>query len=235
MEICDTGRWIRRALLTMSGGTAAYLLLVRPRLLHWGATDEEVSRPLPGDAIVPRPHLTATRAITIDAPRKDVWPWLVQMGGHPRAGWYGYDVIDNGGALSADHIIPELQKLKVGDLLPTDRSSTGYRVEQVEPERVIVLAIRAFHVTVSWAIVLTDQDERTRMIFRLRVLCRPGLLGLIYLLLSQAGDILTVRKQMTTIKALAERRSGKEDPDATPRRENEPVAPPTSDLRPGRR
>src|SRR5690349_8898132 len=33
----------------------AYLLLARPRVLTWGATDEEVGQPLPGDDIVPQP------------------------------------------------------------------------------------------------------------------------------------------------------------------------------------
>jgi len=35
-------------------------------------------------------------AITIRRSPHDVWPWLAQMGAG-RAGWYGYDFIDNGG------------------------------------------------------------------------------------------------------------------------------------------
>ncbi|MEU8250627.1 SRPBCC family protein [Nonomuraea sp. NPDC048916] len=203
MERRDIRRWPRRALLAPAASLAVYLLFVRPRLLRWGATRDEVRRPFPGDAVIPRPHIRATRAITVDAPPEAVWPWLVQMGGSPRAGWYGYERADGGP--SADHIIPELQKLKVGDLLPTGRSGTGFRVEQVEPGQAIVLAIRAFHVTETWAIVLVGEGSRTRLLFRHRVLCRPGPLGLIYLLLSQSGDFFTVRKQLTTIKALAER------------------------------
>ncbi|MDP4510066.1 hypothetical protein [Nonomuraea turcica] len=204
----NAGRRLQRALLGQAAGLVAYAMFVRPRLLRWGATREEVHDPLPGDAAIPLPHIVATRAITIDAPPEAVWPWLVQMGGYTRAGWYGYDAIDNGGMPSARRIIPELQKLDVGDLLLTSRSGTGYRVELVERERALVLAIRAFHVTEIWAIVLRDLGGRTRMLFRLRVLCRPGLLGLIYLLLSQSADYVTARKQMTTIKALAEGGSG---------------------------
>jgi len=38
---------------------------------------------------VPRPLWASTRAITIDAPREALWPWVVQMGFPPhRAGWY---------------------------------------------------------------------------------------------------------------------------------------------------
>ena len=40
-----------------------------------------------GDDIVPKPQVVTNHAITIDAPRDCVWPWLVQMGWR-RAGWY---------------------------------------------------------------------------------------------------------------------------------------------------
>ncbi|MCK2217331.1 SRPBCC family protein [Actinomadura sp. ATCC 31491] len=186
--------------LAVTAALAAYLLFVRPRLLRWGATPEEAGEALPGDELVPRPHVVATRAVTVDAPPEAVWPWLAQMGGPPRAGWYGYDPRDEPG-----RIVPELQKIEVGDLLPTGRGGTGYRVVEVEPERLLVLSIHAFHVLVSWTITLREAGGRTRVVFRQRVQCRPGVLGLVYLLLSQSADFLTVRKQLTTIKALAER------------------------------
>ncbi|GAA1694573.1 hypothetical protein GCM10009733_107890 [Nonomuraea maheshkhaliensis] len=191
-------------LILKAVGLAAYLLLVRPRLLRWGATRGEAIRPLPGDDIVPRPHVAATRAITVDAPPEAVWPWLAQMGGHPRAGWYAYDRITNDGRPSADHILPGLQRLQAGDLLPTPPVDGGYTVERVVPGRELVLAIRAFHVTVSWAIVLLGEEEHTRLLFRHRLHCRPGFFGLAYLLLSESADFLITRKQLMTIEALAE-------------------------------
>ena len=95
----------------------AYLRVVRPRQLRWGATDEEVARALPGDELVAAPTFDATRAITIEARPEDIWPWLVQVG-VSRAGWYSYDHLDNLGRPSARRIIPELQGLKPGDVLP---------------------------------------------------------------------------------------------------------------------
>ena len=47
---------------------AAYWLIVRPWHLRWGATDDEVAKPLPGDELEPDPAIQMTRAITIDAP-----------------------------------------------------------------------------------------------------------------------------------------------------------------------
>jgi hypothetical protein len=61
-------------------GIAAYVLGIRPWHLRWGATDEELNEPLIGDELAPNPKLRATHAITINAPARDVWPWLVQMG-----------------------------------------------------------------------------------------------------------------------------------------------------------
>src|SRR6266700_2029030 len=48
---------------------------------------------------------------------QQIWPWLAQIG-YRRAGWYGYDWIDNDGIKSADRIIPQLQRMKVGDDVP---------------------------------------------------------------------------------------------------------------------
>jgi hypothetical protein len=90
-----------------AGLVAGYWRIVRPWARRWGATEEEAARPLPGDQVVTKADFVATRAITIDAPPHDVWPWLVQIGSG-RAGWYTYDRIDNAGMPSATEIIPEL-------------------------------------------------------------------------------------------------------------------------------
>jgi hypothetical protein len=81
-----------------------------------GATAEEAVRPLPGDHVVAKADYLATRAITINAPPQDVWPWLVQIGSG-RAGWYTYDRLDNAGVPSAIEIVPDLQHLQVGDVV----------------------------------------------------------------------------------------------------------------------
>lgn len=42
------------------------------------------------------PAFNATLAVSIDASPVLIWPWLVQIG-YKRAGWYGYNFLDNGG------------------------------------------------------------------------------------------------------------------------------------------
>src|SRR5660397_115812 len=51
-----------------AAGTAAavYGDVVRPRLVHWGASDEEVAAPYPGVEVVPNGERGATMAVTVD-------------------------------------------------------------------------------------------------------------------------------------------------------------------------
>ena len=118
---------------------AAYAFVVRPRLLRWGATDDEVRRGYPGADLIPGGTRTAVMATTIDAPPSRVWPWLVQMG-YGRAGWYSWDRLDNWGAGSAGELRPEWQAIAVGDRLPSmpdDRA--WWEVAALEPERFLGL------------------------------------------------------------------------------------------------
>src|SRR6476646_5469926 len=95
-----------------------YVRLLRRPILTWGATADEVARQLPGDELLLEADGVATRAITIDAPRSAVWPWIAQMGPSPRGGAYTYDWIENLLGLhmhSADRILPDYQHPQVGD------------------------------------------------------------------------------------------------------------------------
>jgi hypothetical protein len=118
----------------------AYALVVRPRLVRWGATDDDLARPYPGATIIPGgQRSSATMAVTIDVPPSEVWPWLVQMG-CGRAGWYSWDHLDNWGLSSADRIHPEWQHVALGDHLPAlPDGSQWWEVAALEPERFLGL------------------------------------------------------------------------------------------------
>ena len=92
------GRSIPRAVLDALCGLPLFVTapVYRHWHLHWGATDDEVATAMPGDGIVPKASFEATRAITVNAPREMVWPWIVQMG-YRRAGFYTYALLDNAG------------------------------------------------------------------------------------------------------------------------------------------
>jgi hypothetical protein len=121
-----------------AGAIVAYKARIEPWWRSWGVDPDEATRVLPGDEIVGTPDVVDTRAVTIDAPPSAVWPWLVQMG-YGRGGWYSYDAVDMRGS-SATEILPELQQLQVGDLLPTHPDG-GFVVRTVEPEHALVVSI----------------------------------------------------------------------------------------------
>jgi hypothetical protein len=100
---------------------------------------DEAMRSLPGDELVTDARIRWNHAITIRARPADIWPWLVQMGCR-RAGWYSYDGLDNGGVPSAERIVPELQRVQVGDIFPmTPKAQDRFVVRVAEPGRALVL------------------------------------------------------------------------------------------------
>jgi hypothetical protein len=138
-------RWKRYALAggCLGAEVVAYLLW-RPRMLRWGATADEASEPLPGDDHTPHPRVQSTRAVTIDAPPEQVWPWLMQMG-IGRAGFYTHDWVERlmfharyvEGRHSATRIHPELPPLRVGGTVPMG-GGVFAPVSEVEPYRHLV-------------------------------------------------------------------------------------------------
>ncbi len=125
------------ALLGLPAGV--YAVVVRPRMLRWGASDEEVRGPYPGADLIPGGRRGGTMAVTINALPSQVWPWLIQMG-CDRAGWYSWDRLDNGGVPSAEQICPEWQHLSVGDrLASTPSGSAWFEVAALDPERFLGL------------------------------------------------------------------------------------------------
>ena len=133
------------------------------------ATAVERHRSLPVDVIVSDPIFTSTHAITINAPPEQVWPWIAQMGGG-RAGWYSWDLIDNGGTLSARRVVPELQTAVRGDVMPAvPGAKDAFVVAAVDPPRDLVLTVPDGHggTAVAWEHYLEPLVHgRTRLIVR---------------------------------------------------------------------
>jgi hypothetical protein len=97
---------------------------------------------MPGDGLVPDPVLLSTRAVTIDAPPIEVWPWLAQIG-QGRGGLYSYDALENLVGLdihSADSLLPEQEQLTPGDLVRLGKpGSPCFAVVAVTAGRSLVL------------------------------------------------------------------------------------------------
>jgi hypothetical protein len=101
---------------------------------------QSFARPFPGADLIPGAKRGATMAVTIDAPPAAVWSWLAQMG-CDRAGWYGWDRLDNGGRPSAERLHPEWQQVAVGDRWPPSPSGRSwFEIAALDPERLLVFA-----------------------------------------------------------------------------------------------
>jgi len=192
------------------GGGLLLAAAVAPRVrrwyLTWGATDDEVGGRVPGDELLPDAEMMSTRAITIDAPPERVWPWLVQMGSG-RGGAYTYDWIENLfglGMHSADRILPEFQKLDVGDVLPLGKGGPGMRVEICDPARALVF--RSEDEQWVWAFSLAERDGGTRLISRNRIAETGASLGrrLADRLIMEPGSLVMERKMLRGIRLRAE-------------------------------
>lgn len=184
----------------------------------WGADGREAREPLPGDELVPEVELQTTRAITIAAGVREVWPWLVQMG-QGRAGLYTYEWIEN--ALGArihnlDRIEPALQTLRTGDRIRlTPEVYLGripgqyYVVREIRPEEALVLLEELpTGARSSWSFVLRERSGRTRLIVRGRTSPPAGAAARIArhaeLLLLEPGYFVMERGMLRGIRRRAE-------------------------------
>jgi hypothetical protein len=203
-----------------------YLRFIRPWQLRWGATDDEVARAMPCDDVVKHATFNATRAVTIQARPEQIWPWVVQMGVN-RAGYYTYDWIDNLGRPSAQRIIPELQQVAVGDLIPI-YGKFGLRVKDFAPNRWMLWWDTKGNTSWLWGLYPLDAHS-TRLITRMRLRYLWLSPALLFDLLADVGDIVMMRKCLLGIKRRAERLSSQTPepgeagaPEQT--RQEEPVA-----------
>jgi hypothetical protein len=201
----------------------AWARWIGPAKRGWGAGPNDLRRPLPGDEVVPEPDIVHTRAVTIDAPPSAVWPWLIQIG-QGRGGLYSYDLLE--GLIgcdihSVDGIVPELQDLRVGDIVSLRKGDMpAFLVRSIEPEHALVLVARdpqtggpatpgsgPFSLEESWsfAVEAVDGGQRTRLLSRSRRRTQAAFGDRVFW---QAVDLVSLpmeRKMLLGIKARAER------------------------------
>lgn len=218
----------KRTAIVIAGAAAgaalatAYVQVVRPWTQRWGADGAEVRWTLPGDELVVNPKLSATHAVTIQAPCTEVWSWLVQIG-QGRGGFYSYDWIENAMGLdmhNADRILPEFQNLQVGDKVPLSPDGFGVPVAILDPGNALVLfgdtrldpsAIPTMksgdYFACSWGWYLEDfGPNATRLIERWRADWNDTIAQNLFMrVFLEPGAFLMERKMLLGIKERAER------------------------------
>lgn len=189
-------------LLAAAACSGTYYAWVRPWVMTWGATDEEVAAALPGDELLPDADGVATRAITIDAPPEAIYPWLAQMGPSPRGGAYTYDWIENLLGLdmhSTDRVLEEFQHPVVGDTIGVGPEAS--RIEIAEPDHAFVT--RTTDGDWVWSFTLVPDGASTRLISRNRFRL-TGLGKKLAMIPMEPGSLIMERKMLHGIKERAE-------------------------------
>lgn len=212
---------MRRRWLGVGLGATSGLLwwVVRPWHERWGATDEEVEAPLPGDHLVAQPASQVTRAISITAPPEDVWPWIIQLGGD-RGGFYSYDWLENLfglGIHSADRVVPDWQHRAIGELVGLNAdSSGGWQVVAIQPPEALVLKMvdpatgeparrdKGWRWEFLWTFAVRDAGAgRSRLLIRERVGFGSRVTRVLFAPIGFVSFVMT-RKTLRGIKARAE-------------------------------
>ena len=178
----------RQDVVPVGDPVPAALAVTRRWHQHWGAIDEEIVQPLPGDKLIPTARLDSTHAITIAAPAERIWPWLAQMGYQDRAGTYIYDLFERSIGRNLDRLDPAIPALVAGGTMPF-APGMAMTVAVAEPPTALVLwqvtsagaAIDPTgpwgdnHVAWTWAFVLEPVDAATtRLLVRIRVSYQPA-------------------------------------------------------------
>jgi hypothetical protein len=172
-----------------AAAVAVYAFKLRPWLRTWGSRPSERQTQSGG-----------TRAVTVEAPVAEVWPWLAQLG-QDRGGFYSYEWLENLAGCrmrNADRIHPEWQHREVGESVPL-HPANGLKVTRFEPGRAFALE--------GWgAFELEAIDERsTRLIARNSA--QRGLAKVAYAVFLEIPHFIMERKMLLGIKARAERAS----------------------------
>jgi len=209
--------WIAGVLSLIAG---LYLLILWPWISHWGATNEEVLQPLPGDDLIENASLVTTKAITIEASPEEIWPWLLQLG-VDRGGMYSYLWVENWllrlNVENSDVVRPEWQHLQVGDFIRftpkkyTLNPGPGLYVLAMETNYALAgcfgmegLAVDC-NKSATWQFVLVPQANRaTRLILRSRNAGPPSLLASFTGKLGSAFQFYMERKMLLGLKERAE-------------------------------
>lgn len=168
----------------------------------WGSTEAERTAEYPCARVLPDAVKSLYRAIDIDAPPAIVFRWLCQL----RVAPYSYDILDNLGRRSPRKLTPGLDQLQVGQKFMFIYELVGF-----ETDRQITVATNRFRGAFGNQVISYVVTPRTRGGSRLvanRRLKPPR--GPHYPLIRvnlPLMDLIMTRKQLKTLKQLAEQQA----------------------------
>ncbi len=165
----------------------------------WNVTPSEVAAEYPCDRLVPMPVQRWTRGIDIEAPATVVFRWLCQLREAP----YSYDWIDNLGRRSPRTLTSGAEALATGQrLLIAD--ITDFAEDEHLTGRAIPAAERLYGVVALSYHVTPTSPTTSRLVVRLLLHPPTHWWQAVRTQLLAWGDLIMMRKQLITLKELAE-------------------------------
>ena len=162
----------------------------------WGVLPHERAASYPCDGLVDRP-VVLFRAVAIDAPSPVVFRWICQL----RVAPYSYDWVDNRGRRSPRQLTDGVDQLEVGL-----RFMTIFRLVSFEEGRSITVDSRTRlfgRVACTYRVIPVDVS-RSRLVVKLLYSAPMSVRGRLMGWMLPAGDLVMMRKQLLTLKTLAE-------------------------------
>lgn len=168
----------------------------------WGATHAEVGARYPCDPFFPDARDAWFRAVTIAARREVVFRWLCQLKVAP----YSYDLLDNRGRHSPRVLTPGTERLAVGQRVMTIFELADFEIDH---HLTLVLSHRGAErlfgdFALSYVVSDVGREMTTRLVVKLVLGRRNGVLGGARRYVLAWGDLFMMRKQLATLRALAE-------------------------------
>lgn len=164
----------------------------------WGATAGERAASYPCHGYAEEPFQTFLRAVNIEADSDTVFRWLCQLKVAP----YSYDWVDNPGRTSPRTLTPGLEHLEVGQrfliarIVEFDRGTHITGVSTPWASRIYG------RITLTYQVTATNSGA-SRLVACMTV-AASGRLSRLRRALLGWGDLVMMRKQLLTLKHLAE-------------------------------
>jgi hypothetical protein len=169
----------------------------------WGTTAAERSAAYPCDDVLPDAVKSMHRAIDVAAPPSVVFRWLCQL----RVAPYSYDLLDNLGRRSPRQLTAGLEQLERGQ-----KFMIIYELAGFEPDKQITVRSKLFkgafgNQSVTYQ-VSPLANGGTRLLVKRRLKPPRGPHGPLIKLNLPVIDLIMTRKQLKTLKKLAEKQAG---------------------------